>query len=142
MAASVTVSPTAVERGEDVRATWSGFSGNVNVAVYKGSTFWVYANTNVARSSYQDLDTSGWDLRSDYRVKVELRSNPSIYQYSSYFSITAPPSLTVTYPNGGEVWGVGDSKTIQWSHTGTFSSFTIQISRDGCRGTTRTGIGP
>lgn len=90
MAASVTVSPDAVVKGGVVRANWSGFSGNVNVAIYKGSSFWVYAVTNVAGTGYQDLDTTGWELRSDYRVKVKLRSNTSVYQYSSYFSVSDP----------------------------------------------------
>ena len=91
MAASVTVSPNAVVKGGVVvRVNWSGFSGNVNVAVYKGSGFWVHAVTNAAGTGYQDLDTTGWELRSDYRVKIELRSNTSIYQYSSYFSVSDP----------------------------------------------------
>lgn len=40
-------------------------------------------------------------------------------------------SIAVTYPNGGEVWNVGSTKRIQWSWTGSFTSFTLQISRDG-----------
>ena len=40
-------------------------------------------------------------------------------------------SVSVTSPNGGEVWGVGDTKRIQWSPTGTFTSFTTQVSRNG-----------
>jgi hypothetical protein len=40
----------------------------------------------------------------------------------------AANSVLLTYPNGGEVWGVGDTKRIQWTPSGgTFTSFTIQI---------------
>jgi len=49
-------------------------------------------------------------------------------------TVTAPQpvrTVTVTDPNGGEVWGVGDVKRINWSWAGTFTSFTIQISRNG-----------
>ena len=89
-AANVKLSQTAAVRGETIRVSWSGFSGNVNVAVYKGTSLWVYAITNVAKSGYQDLDTTGWELRSDYRVKIELRSNTAVFQYSSYFSVSEP----------------------------------------------------
>ncbi len=44
---------------------------------------------------------------------------------------SSAPQVTVISPFGGEVWEVGNAKQIQWTQTGTFDSFTIQISRDG-----------
>ena len=63
LAQSVYVSTSAVQVGQTVRASWSGFSGNVDVAVYKGNNFWVHSITNVSGTGYQDMNTSGWELR-------------------------------------------------------------------------------
>ena len=37
----------------------------------------------------------------------------------AYYTDTTPPSITVATPNGGESWGAGTTKTIQWNYTGT-----------------------
>ena len=78
LAQSVTVSTNAVERGQTVVASWSGFSGDVNVEVWKGSTKWTDAITNAPGNSSLNLVTTGWELRSDYWVKVLLRSNTTV----------------------------------------------------------------
>jgi len=41
LAQTVSVSPTSVVLGRTVTATWSGFSGNVNVEVWRGGAKWV-----------------------------------------------------------------------------------------------------
>jgi len=67
---SASVSPTTTPKGGTVTANWSGFTGNVNVKVMKGGAFWVYANTNVAGTGSQVLDTGVsspvWEIRNDY----------------------------------------------------------------------------
>ncbi len=85
------VSPTSVVQGNNTTASWSGFTSNVNVAVYRGGSFWQYANTNTSGNGNQTLNTTGWSIRSDYRIKVILRSNTNIYEYSNYFAVTSPP---------------------------------------------------
>jgi hypothetical protein len=42
-----------------------------------------------------------------------------------------PASITVSVPNGGEVWRFGTTRTIQWTSTGVTGNVNIQISRDG-----------
>ncbi len=39
--------------------------------------------------------------------------------------------VSLTTPNGGDVWRVGDTRRVQWTHSGGFTSFTIQVSRNG-----------
>jgi len=39
--------------------------------------------------------------------------------------------LKVTYPNGGETWAVGTSKTITWDSRGTSGNVRIELSRNG-----------
>jgi PKD repeat protein len=43
-----------------------------------------------------------------------------------YITVTPPPSITVTSPNGGEVWKQGTTHTITWDYTGTPGS-TVKI---------------
>lgn len=43
----------------------------------------------------------------------------------------AQHSIVVTAPNGGENLQIGSTFRILWSHSGTYNSFTIQISRNG-----------
>lgn len=87
-AENITLSSTAATVGDIVRVSWANFIGNVNVAVYKGSTLWTYAATNVSGTSYIDLNTNGWEARSDYSIKVELRSDPTNYLDSDIFSVS------------------------------------------------------
>ncbi len=111
MGYSASVSPSAVVRGNTVTAYWSGFSGNVNVSVYKGSTFWVDSVVNVGGSGSQPLVTSGWELRNDYRVKVTSRSNTSVYAWSGFFSVSNPSvSLSTTSVEDG------NSLTVYWQN--------------------------
>ena len=77
---SLTVTPSSVPKGGTFLASWSGFSGNVNVRIYKGSNLWVDASTNVSGSGSQNLVTTDWEVRNDYKVRVELRSNTTIYR--------------------------------------------------------------
>jgi hypothetical protein len=53
---------------------------------------------------------------------------------NSAFTINQPPpSITVTVPNGGEVWAISSTKTIQWTSTGIPGNVEIRLSRDGGR---------
>lgn len=46
-------------------------------------------------------------------------------------SPTPDASITVTVPNGGEVWLIGSTQTIQWNSQGFTGNVRIQFSRDG-----------
>jgi len=43
----------------------------------------------------------------------------------------SPASITLTSPNGGENWMVGESRAIQWSSFGLSSNVAIELSRNG-----------
>lgn len=48
------------------------------------------------------------------------------------FAWQSPPAaLTVTSPNGGEVWPIGAVRTIRWNSNGLGGKVKIEISRDG-----------
>jgi len=43
----------------------------------------------------------------------------------------AGPTLTLTAPNGGEVWGIGEVRNITWTSTGGITDVFIKCSSDG-----------
>ncbi|MBI4721775.1 MAG: T9SS type A sorting domain-containing protein, partial [Candidatus Stahlbacteria bacterium] len=71
----------------------------------------------------QDITYSDTLLISSYKefkVPVLLRK-----------STTPPSQITVTLPNGSEVWEVGQSKSITWTSENVSSNVKIRISRNG-----------
>jgi hypothetical protein len=64
-------------------------------------------------------------------VRISDASDPAVFDVSdSLFKIVAEPSMTVTAPNGGEVWYNGHRETITWNFTGDFLEARIEYSRD------------
>jgi hypothetical protein len=44
---------------------------------------------------------------------------------------TAQPSISVTYPSGGETWSVGSYQLVQWTSSSLQGNVTIRLSTDG-----------
>ena len=66
-------------------------------------------------------------------IRISDASNSSIKDLSNaYFKVVPEtPAITVTSPNGGDVWVVGSSKNITWASTGAVSNVRIEYSTDG-----------
>jgi hypothetical protein len=77
---------------------------------------------NVVDSSVTSASIANITPGNMYKVQVYNDGIVSITDYSdNYFTITAAstqPSITVTSPNGGETWKVGETRNITWSATG------------------------
>jgi hypothetical protein len=72
--------------------------------------------------SYSWLIPSNQTQGSDYKVRVTSTTNSAINDTSDNgFAITPPPpaGLTVTSPNGSQIWRVGSYQTITWTYTGS-----------------------
>jgi len=111
---TVTLDKTTVTQGETITVSWSGWSGNVNIAIYKGSSYWMYADTDKSSSGSKSINTSGWEIRSDYKIKISLASDESVSKYSNMFSVTAPPAAgTVTLDKTTVTQG--ETITVSWS---------------------------
>ena len=135
---SITVtSPNGGEswkRGTTHTVTWdyTGSPGsNVKIMLYKAGT---YVGTiadsaptgSGGKGSYTWPISSTGSTGSDFKVGIQSISQPAIKDMSdNYFTVTSgtttPASITVTSPNGGEIWKRGNSHTITWSYTGSQS---------------------
>ena len=113
---TVTVSPSTLTVGQSTIVTWSDFTSNVNVKVYKGSTWEVDASIDQPSSGSQVLDTTGWEPRSDYRVGIELRVAPFTITYSNYFSVSPYPPTLIS-PSNSSSLPVGSNITFTWMNS-------------------------
>ncbi len=71
------------------------------------------------------------DVSSTVKVRITDNNRPTCTDKSdNYFSITQP-SITVTSPNGGEVWVNGDTRNITWTTSGQVSDkLKLEYSKD------------
>jgi len=47
------------------------------------------------------------------------------------YVVASPNSLSLTFPNGGERWLIGESRTILWAYSGTLTNVDLAVSTDG-----------
>lgn len=73
----------------------------------------------------------GWIMNS--AVAEYTTSNNAVVIANETLTVTPEPgpSITVLSPNGGELWRVGERRTISWSTNGVLGKVRIQISRNG-----------
>jgi len=107
--------------------TWT-YVGNpgpdVRIDLYKGGTF-ISTIVSSTSSGSNGIGSYKWTIPldmtagSDYQVKISSISKPDINDISdSNFAIASPPTMTLTSPNGGEIWSAGILHTITWTYTG------------------------
>lgn len=120
-----------VYRYNTINVTWtsSGVTGDIAVDIYSGTT-------NLHRYNVPNTGSFAWTIDSSfpagttYRIGISAMGG-TVYDFSnSYFTI-AIPTLTVTSPNGGEVWDRGGSRTITWSSVGVTGNVLIQLYQNG-----------
>ncbi|MBC8214712.1 MAG: trypsin-like peptidase domain-containing protein [Candidatus Marinimicrobia bacterium] len=119
------------ELGTSHPITWtSSNTGNyVKIQLYKNSSFYaIITNSTSDDGSYSWTIPESYELSSYYKIKISDTGNTATYDYSnSNFTLSAPPSLTVTAPNGGEDWEVGTSNNISWTSVNLSSNIKIQL---------------
>lgn len=126
----------------------SGTVGNVRLVLFKGSA----KVGDIVVGLPPDQGNYSWKVGSysggmvpvgtDYRIKVA-----DIYGNSDYsdnnFSITAPPGLMITSPNGGESWALGEQKAISWTANGINTNVRLVLFEGGNKvGQIVTGLPP
>ena len=78
--------------------------------------------------------TYTWKIPSDVsntvKVRVSMTDDTSIYDKSNANFSISKPYIQVTYPNGGESLGVGNSETITWNSLGVTGTVYLVYSKD------------
>ena len=68
-------------------------------------------------------------IGTNVKVRITDSNDPTVFDVSDgAFKIKA--SFTVTQPNGGETWIVGETHDITWSTLGTVGSVKLEYSTD------------
>jgi PKD repeat protein len=126
------------QRGTSCTVTWD-YAGNpgsfVKIILVKGGVEvgTISANTSIGTGGHGSCK---WPIYSsgstgyDFKVSVQSISQSSVKDMSNnnfnLTSATSTPSITVTSPNGGEVWQRGISRMVTWDYTGSPGS-TVKI---------------
>jgi hypothetical protein len=104
----------------------------VDIEYYNGSQ-WV-----VIKNNTEDDGEYAWTVPNISTTKAKLwikgwseSGNPVDYTDNNFTIVPAPSgSLTVTSPNGGEVWAKGSTENITWATTGEVGNVKVSYSTD------------
>jgi hypothetical protein len=72
------------------------------------------------------------DISSACMVRITDASRPTTKDTSNDAFVIAEPKITITSPNGGEIWAISDKAPVTWTTEGGVSdSLALEISCDG-----------
>lgn len=137
-ATSESITLTSPNGGEDwtvgslQEITWSssGTSGTVDLEYSTNNG----SNWTTIESSTDDDGSYNWTIpnapSTECLVRVTDTDGDPSDESNATFTISAPASITVTSPNGGEDWQVGSSQTITWTSENTSGNVHIEYSTD------------
>ncbi len=101
---------------------WEGAWGSV---IYPAETATSTINVTIGPGFTGDLEV-GYTLTGDY-----YGGAPHVVSGTVVLSPPPGPTVTLTAPNGGEEWGIGEVNTITWTWTGEFFYASLSYSTDG-----------
>lgn len=121
--------------GNSYSINWnsSGVTGNVKIELYRFIGMGVLEETitssySVSSGSYNWYLPLTVSAGSNFYVMITSLSNPNDYDMSdNFFTITPPPTINVTSPNGGEVWTAGNTYPITWTSTNLVGFVMIRL---------------
>ncbi len=104
----------------------SDFDFNVNIELYDSAAYIgnIAANVKISGRSFSWRIPSSLQTSSKYRIKMVNPNDPSVYDYSDYFTITyVPSSLVITTPSASNNWETGTQNVIYWTYSGNVGNF-------------------
>jgi hypothetical protein len=123
---------------QKIRWTRSNASGNVAVLInrtYPTGT-WTTLTTSASSDSFSWTVTSPASAAT--RIRIYLVSNSALSDTSAGNFSLLTPSITVTSPNGGESWVLGQPQTITFTRSNADGDATVQVNRTYPTGTWET----
>jgi hypothetical protein len=66
-----------------------------------------------------------------YHFRAVAVGNGTSYGDDKSFTTAPGPTITVTFPNGGEIWAAGTNQPITWTSSGVTGPVRIHLSRNG-----------
>lgn len=110
---------------ETITWTSSGLTGDVSIYLYKGGTFNSSIGTAPASSgSYEWNIPLGQTQGTDYKIRV-FQNSTEDYSDNNFTIFGA--EISVTYPNGGELFQTGTTETITWNASYLSGYVTIDL---------------
>ncbi len=107
--------------GDGASVDWIGNSSNV---IYPYEIALATVNVTIDGGFSGDLEIDFTLTGDDYG------SAPHVVSGTVTLSGPPGPTITLTVPNGGEEWGIGDPHDIAWTWSGAFSSVALSYSTD------------
>ena len=120
-----------IAAGRNSAITWiSTFDGTVKIeySANSGSSWTTIADSTLSNGSY--TWTVPNTISSKYLIKITDTVSSIVTDISNATFSVAQPSITVTFPNGGEILGAGKSAIIKWTYA-TDNNVKIEYSSDG-----------
>jgi hypothetical protein len=127
--------------GNTYNITWTsvGVAGNVKIEINGNypSGAW-----ETLYSSISNDGTEAWTVTgvagTEKRIRITSVNNPGITDISNNNFTMTNPTITVTSPNGGESWAIGNTHNITWSSVGITGNVKIEINGNYPSGTWET----
>ncbi len=108
--------------GMGAAITWTGDYSNT---IYPAETATATINVTVGPGFVGNLEVAYTLTGDDYG------GAPHVVSGTVIISPPPGPTVTLTAPNGGEEWGIGNSNNITWTWTGEFFFASLSYSPDG-----------
>ncbi|MFX1250353.1 MAG: ABC transporter substrate-binding protein, partial [Promethearchaeota archaeon] len=124
-------SSSSWETGTSQYINWgsTGTISNVKIELYKDDLLVMEIISSTPNDGeYYWTIPSALESSTDYQIKISEASDPSVYDFSDYFEIFRP--ITITIPDSSSSWETGTSQYINWGSTGTISDVKIELYKD------------
>lgn len=114
-------------KGSTHNITWSSTAGgpNVKIELYWSGSYWcTIASSTPNDGSYSwAVDDCGGGYYTNYRIVVTDLSDNECTDGSNFFTISPSScNLSITSPSGGATWNEGESRSINWTSSGSCGS--------------------
>lgn len=114
-----------------IQWTTSGITGNVKIELSRdGGTTWTVLFGNSANDGAQNWKVTG-PATAQTLVRISSLSNPAVKDTSNTIFVLGGGGVTVSSPNGGEIWAIGSTHALSWTSSGITGNVRIELSRNG-----------